>query len=298
MCPKYSVAVLLTAYNGEKWLVEQLDSILLQQKVDIHIYISLDHSSDGSLMLCQHYCEQYSNISLLSYGERFGGAGKNFYHLLREVDFSCFDLVAFSDQDDIWFSDKLYRAACKLQEYDVYSSNVVAFWPNGRELLIDKAQPQTKYDYLFEAAGPGCTYVFKREVAQDFKNLILEHESKINSIALHDWLLYAFSRSRGYKWFIDPEPSMRYRQHANNQVGANNSFTAAKKRLILIKNKWYRSESIKTALVLGLDKLPIVEYGLSKGYFGNIYLVFHVCQLRRRLRDRMAFAIVCLFGFF
>ncbi|MCV5479999.1 glycosyltransferase family 2 protein, partial [Escherichia coli] len=92
-----------------------------------------------------------------------------------------------------WLEDKLQRASLFLEKYDVYSSNVIAFWPNGKAVLINKAQPQVKYDFLFEAAGPGCTYVIHRDVAIEFKKFIVSKWQEVKKIELHDWLFYSFS---------------------------------------------------------------------------------------------------------
>ncbi|QLL89302.1 glycosyltransferase [Aeromonas caviae] len=293
------VLVLLAVYNGQKWLTEQIDSILHQSNIDVRLLISIDLSDDISLRLCEEYAEQYPNVHVLPYGEHFGGAGNNFYRLLRDGDFSDIDYVSFCDQDDIWLSDKLFKAVEKLKDCDCYSSNVTAFWDDGREVLIDKAQPQREWDYLFEAAGPGCTYVFKSEVAIHFKAWLLERYDKItHDITLHDWLIYAFCRHFGYRWFIDPRPMMRYRQHANNQVGTNNSLAAAKKRLRLIKDKWYRNQIVSIAALLGLEDTPVVKYGLMNGYLGNLYLLININKLRRRARDRLALAFFLLFNLF
>lgn len=298
-CNNYSIAVLLAAYNGEKWLTEQIDSILVQKQVDVHIYISLDYSNDNSLELCDFYVSKYDNVTLLPYGERFGGAGKNFFRLVLDVDFNRHDFIAFSDQDDIWNSDKLIRAVKELDRYDCYSSNVSAFWDDGRELLIDKAQPQRGWDFLFEAAGPGCTYVFKRDLALVFQKwLIKKYDEVVNKISLHDWLLYAFARHHNYRWLIDSEPSMHYRQHANNQVGTNNNWLAAKKRLQLIRNHWYREQVVNIAGLLELHDIYIIKHGLSGGYLGNLYLLTKIKELRRRGRDRLALAIALLFNLF
>lgn len=296
---KNNVVVLLAAYNGAKTIAQQLDSILHQDNVNVHIACSVDLSSDNSFDICLDYAERYHNVTLLPYGERFGGAGKNFYRLVRDIDFDKFDYVAFSDQDDFWPKEKLSKAVDALQHFDCYSSNVTAFWEDGREVLIDKAQPQLRWDFLFEAAGPGCTYVFKREVAIGFKAWLLERYQKVGGdIALHDWLLYAFARSRGYSWFIDPEPMMYYRQHANNQVGTNNSFAAAIKRIKLINDKWYRNQIIKISEHLELQSTAVFRFGLNNGYMGSLYLLLRVGKLRRRLRDRLALGVVLLFNIF
>lgn len=297
------IAVLLAAFNGGKYLSDQIDAIL-DQELDnacVDIFISLDLSVDNSFDICREYASQYENITFLSYGEHFGGAGKNFFRLIKDTDLSEYDYIAFSDQDDLWLNNKLAKAVAvlKSESFECYSSNVTAFWEDGRELLIDKAQAQCDWDFIFEAAGPGCTYVLKRNIFIEFKAWLLERYDDIRyEIDLHDWLLYAFARARGYSWFIDPNPMMRYRQHISNQVGTNNSFSAAKKRLQLIENKWYRKQSTSIAVYLELQELPFFKFGLNNGYAGNLYLLCNVNKLRRRLRDRFAFSFVLLFNLF
>ncbi|WP_434663116.1 glycosyltransferase [Aeromonas sp. NJAU223] len=295
----HKVAVLLSAYNGEQWIEEQLSSIIEQNNISLDIYISIDESTDRTLDICQSYTTKNKNITVLPYGFKFGGAGKNFFRLLADTDLNGYDYIAFSDQDDIWHEDKLTKAISELHRYDCYSSNVIAFWEDGREMLIDKSQLQCKWDFLFEAAGPGCTYVFKRDVIIQFKTWLLMHYEKIgDDIELHDWLIYAFARSRGYRWFIDPEPMMRYRQHANNQVGTNNNIKAAKKRFLLIRSKWYRKQVMNIAGYLGLQNSAIFRFGLANGYKGNLYLLVRVNKLRRRTRDRLALALFLLLNIF
>jgi rhamnosyltransferase len=155
------VAVLLAAYNGMQWIKEQIDTVFNQQNVDVTIYISVDLSTDGTYKWAEQLAEKHTNVVLLPYGERFGGAGPNFFRLVKDVEFSGFDAVSFADQDDIWHPEKLAKAYSKIAtgQCDVYSSNVTAFWADGRECLIKKSQPQKKLDHFFEAAGPGCTYV-------------------------------------------------------------------------------------------------------------------------------------------
>lgn len=293
------VIVLLAAYNGAKTLSQQLDSILHQKNVNVHIVCSVDLSSDNSFDICLDYAERYKNITLLPYGERFGGAGKNFYRLVRDTDLDAFDYVAFSDQDDIWPKEKLSKAVEALQQFDCYSSNVTAFWEDGHEVLIDKAQPQLRWDFLFEAAGPGCTYVLKKEVAKKFKELLLKQYDQIgHRIILHDWFIYAFARSRNYSWFIDPHPMMLYRQHENNQVGVNHGLWAAKKRFRLIKEQLYRLQIMNITEYLCLQNSDIYRLGLNNGYVGNLFLLRNICHLRRRFRDRAALAVMFFLNIF
>ncbi|GDS05557.1 dTDP-rhamnosyl transferase [Escherichia coli] len=293
------VAVLLAAYNGEQWIQEQISSILKQKNVDVTLFISIDQSSDNTLMLCEELALSEPRINLLPYGDIFGGAALNFYRLIKDVDFTSFDYISFADQDDIWLEDKLQRASLFLEKYDVYSSNVIAFWPNGKAVLINKAQPQVKYDFLFEAAGPGCTYVIHRDVAIEFKKFIVSKWQEVKKIELHDWLFYSFSRVKNFQWVIDERPSMYYRQHQNNQVGANNTMAGAVKRLNLIKCKWYREQICRMISVFE-DEVYIPFYRELKtdSYFDKLKILPYLNKIRRRPRDRMYLAIAILIGYF
>jgi rhamnosyltransferase len=290
------IAVLLAAYNGCQWLSAQLQSILGQQGVQVSVFVSVDKSSDGTEALVGEWASKDARVIPLPYGETLGGAAKNFYHLLRNVDFFSFDYVSFADQDDIWLADKLVCAHQKLSQsgFAAYSGNVTAFWPDGREQLLDKAQPQRQYDFLFEAAGPGCSYVLKVANALAFKAFLLQHWEEANKVFLHDWLMYAWFRANGLPWFIDANPKIRYRQHANNQVGANSGLKAFEARLALVRKGWYRAQ---IAQIVGLLGSAVATRGIGQdGSISKVFLIRNICQLRRRLRDRFFLFFIILLG--
>ncbi len=96
------VAVLLAAYNGTQWIEEQLASILAQSVVKVTVYISVDASTDETETWCAEFAADHPNIFVLPSGFRFGGASRNFFRLIRDVDLQAYDYVSFADQDDIW----------------------------------------------------------------------------------------------------------------------------------------------------------------------------------------------------
>ena len=287
-----SVAVLLAAYNGMEWIEEQVSSILSQKSISIEIFISVDLSNDKTHEWCQGLAGKNAHVKVLPYGEKFGGAAKNFFRLIRDVDFSCFDYVALSDQDDIWDSSKLHHAIRTIEQdsLDGYSSDVIAFWSNGREKLVKKSFPQKKFDYFFEAAGPGCTYVLKQQPTQKFKKFLIKNWENINCIESHDWLIYAFFRSRSMSWCIDSEPLMLYRQHESNQVGSNFGFLAYLKRIKMVKSGWYRSEVRKISEIISIndDAFNLDIWFLIKNFY----------QLRRQNKDTFILLLMILLGFF
>ncbi|WP_261842347.1 glycosyltransferase [Aliamphritea ceti] len=285
-------AVLMAAYNGEYWISQQIDTILDQVSVEITLFISVDLSSDSTLDIVQRRSEKDERIKVLPYGERFGGAGRNFFRLIKDVSTEAFDLIAFADQDDIWLDNKLVTAWSRISSgiCDVYSSDVTAFWEDGRTELIKKSYPQRKYDYLFEAAGPGCTYVFSAYAFSEVKRFVSENYLSCNEVTLHDWLLYAYCRQAKFLWFIDDEPLMLYRQHSSNQVGTNNNCKAYLKRLLKVKDKWYREQ---VATIAELVVLGAPGYCITRKF-----LLTNIRELRRRPRDQVVLFLLVLLGLF
>lgn len=290
--PTPKVAVLLAAYNGMQWIEEQVETIFNQQGVEITLFISVDLSTDGTYEWAEQLESNQSNVVVLPYGERFGGAGPNFFRLVKDVNLNGFDLVSFADQDDIWLPNKLEKAYSKLSSglCDVYSSNVTAFWADGREALINKSQPQRELDHFFEAAGPGCTYVFNQAAIKSFQEFLKNNSDDLHKVALHDWLAYAYCREQGFTWFINSWPSMRYRQHENNQVGTNDNISAYKKRLSMIRSKWLRNQVNSIVSLVAPSKYKQLSSWL--------YLVTNFTSLRRRFRDRWFLLVMILLGFY
>lgn len=290
------IVVLLAAYNGKAYIKEQIDSILNQEDIDVTIFISVDLSSDGTREWLESSYGEYLQIMILDDVGRFGGAAKNFYRLIRDVDFAPYDFIAFADQDDIWYEEKLSRAVQQLQERqcDGYSSNVLAFWEDGREKLISKAQPQCRYDYLFESGGPGCTYVMKRSLALQIKKKIITHWQDVNKLDFHDWYFYAFARANGFKWVIDETPSMMYRQHAHNQVGANSGWRAFVYRCKKIFTGWGISESLRIAVLIGMENNKFVKLWSGFGRFDFLRLALYANQCRRKNKEKIFFLFACI----
>jgi|APSaa5957512535_1039671.scaffolds.fasta_scaffold02763_9 rhamnosyltransferase len=288
-----SIAVLLSAFNGIRWIESQIKTILAQKNVSIEIFISIDISIDKTYELCCLLSKKNKNITLLPYGKRFGGAAKNFYRLIRDVDISKFDYIALSDQDDIWDKNKMYQASRIIEKNNLggYSSDITAFWANGRKKIEKKSFPQKKYDYYFESAGPGCTYVLKKQQMLEFKKFLIKNWKRVNLIELHDWIIYAFFRSQNFKWIIDNKPLMYYRQHRFNQFGLNSGYKAYFYRLKKIKSKWYFGEVCKITNLLNI--ISPNKFSLNRNF-----LIKNFWNLRRRPRDTIILLFLNIFYIF
>lgn len=286
---KKFVAVLLAAYNGEPFLEEQINTILAQEDIDLELFISIDISTDKTYEKCKIFEKKNKKVTVLPYGETFGNAAKNFFRLIKDVDFDNFDYVAFSDQDDVWDKKKLFHATDQMQKKNIdgFSSDVVAFWENGKEKYIKKSWPQKKFDYHFESAGPGCTYVLKTNALNKFKNYLINNWNLVNTVKFHDWIIYAFFRNSNYHWKIDSLPMVRYRQHSVNEFGANSDLKSYKKRVILIWSKWYKNEVNKIKSILD-----------SNNSLNLTFRIKNFLELRRRPRDTIILLLLSILGLY
>jgi rhamnosyltransferase len=290
------VAVCLAAFNGMQYLREQTDSILAQVDVNITLFVSVDASSDGTEAWFTQLQIQDVRVELLPVGDKFGGAARNFFRLLRQIDFSRFEYIAFADQDDLWQPEKIQRAVASLREHgaDGYSSDVLAFWESGRTRYIKKSYPQRRWDYLFESAGPGCTFVFTRAVALKMQVLLRGNVSQTSKVGLHDWFTYAFARANGYKWFIDDYAGLQYRQHGGNQVGVNTGFRALVWRARAVLSGWGLDQARLIAQLVGADAQGFVRTWAGGGRTAVLVLGIQAWQCRRKPGDRVWFALSCL----
>lgn len=287
-----------------KWLNEQLESIIKQINVDITIFISDDNSNDGTFDYLCEIAKKNNQIVVLPKTKPFGSSGKNFYRLICDVNFKDFDYIALADQDDIWNIDKLFSHIELLEKSKAaaVSSNVIAFWPDGKEFLIDKSQPQKKYDFLFEGPGPGCSFLMTPELVNKIKYQ-LKNNPSASRILLHDWLIYAICRAHKKKWIISSQPSLRYRQHSSNVLGANIGLKASLNRFSRIFNGWYRNQVYLVSEVvskINLDKkfLNFKNTIYFNSILDRLKLIYFAIGGRRKLSERFYLILSILFFIF
>lgn len=288
-----NIAVLMATYNGIEWIAEQVESIQSQVGVNVSLYFSDDESTDGTKAFTEKFKSEEVEIVFLPSKVKFGSAGANFLRLLKDVDVSKFDYVAFSDQDDIWVDTKLCNAvnAIKHNEVDGYSGNVTAFWPNGMKKITHKSQQQQKYDYMFESAGPGCSFVFTRKLATELQHFLSSNQEGCKDIALHDWFVYAYARSRMYNWFIDHESYVFYRQHENNVLGVNAGFKAKVSRWKKMRKGWHRSQALLLGNLLGYENQFPISAFKNYSLWSRLSLIANVRKFRRSFRDALALGL-------
>lgn len=228
------ITVLMSTYNGEKYLSEQLDSILRQEKVDLNIVVRDDCSSDRTNDILNEYSSRYENITVIKGKQNLGACG-SFFSLVR--NYSDSDFFALADQDDVWDKDKLSIALKYLEDMDLsrpalYYSNLRIVNSNLnfiRNSHSTKHTAHNKYACLIENLATGCTIVYNKSLAK------ISNDVKPFEYSMHDAWLYQVATLFG-KTVYDFEPHINYRVHGDNEVGTYLKFLGLKKSKQILKD--------------------------------------------------------------
>ncbi|MNX30294.1 UDP-Glc:alpha-D-GlcNAc-diphosphoundecaprenol beta-1,3-glucosyltransferase WfgD [compost metagenome] len=297
------VLIILASYNGEKYIKEQLDSILSQQGIEIYITIFDDVSKDDTAAIVNSFRDD-DRIQLVKNNFPTGSAASNFFGAIKYLseDFiKQYDFVSLADQDDIWLPKKMISAVEMLnsKKSSLYLSNLI-LWneKTNKKSFIKKCFPQKKYDFLFEGGSAGCTYVFTSKFALDLKFYLNKIDYSNWKFFSHDWFIYFFARINNYKISIDSNAYILYRIHEQNVHGQLNTISiyAIKERLKLIKAGWYFQQIKEFSKLVPQNSEYRNIYNLySKNYFTRFYVIFRYNFKLIRSRSKMIqFAILSL----
>lgn len=260
-----SCLVLLCTYNGEKYLREQLDSILNQKDVEIFIKIADDRSTDSTVNILKEYASKYTNVEY-NINEKNKKFTYNFIDLLFSAKNTNYDYYALADQDDVWLDDKIINAISILKNSTnkngmLYCSNLTLVDKDLNKIgyMEDKKiLKANKYNFLASNIATGCTIVFN--------NLFMNQITKYypNGIYLHDyWLLLVAAYTAEY--FYDINSYILYRQHGNNQIGGNKKASILKKiNNFIYKKNTYFIYLLKELLNGYSTDIEIEDYELIK----------------------------------
>ena len=239
------IIVLMSSYNGEKYIREQIDSILAQDIAEDNT-LELLVRDDGSTDSTQTILEEYSQDGRLKWysGQNLRTA-RSFWQLIGDAPEA--DYYAFADQDDFWLEDKLSRAVGQL-EAKAHKHETIAqqhettaqqhettvrqnkhsipllycshFTPTDEKLdpIAHKAADINNYtDFyhsLLYSTAPGCTFVFNRAA----RNIMIRYRFDADCLEMHDWLAHKIVALFG-KVILDRESRIYYRQHSDNVIG-------------------------------------------------------------------------------
>lgn len=267
------VLIIMATYNGEKYIKDQLDSILKQSGVDISILVRDDGSKDRT----QEILQEYKNKGKLDWytGEHLNVA-KGYLDLMKKAEEYNTDYIAFSDQDDIWDEDKVSIAIKALSNI---ADDIPGLYYCGQRLVDSELnlisehklnRKRTLKTRFVLSDFAGCTGVFN-------KNLLMRvGEYTPDYILMHDTWILKVCLCLGGKVIVDSDMHMSYRQHGGNTVGLGRSIPAYMKQVFQYL-KEYKVERQMIELKQGYsDKM-------EQGY---LELVKIICDYRHDLNAK------------
>ena len=298
------VLFILCSYNGEKYITEQVKTILSQANIDITLYIFDDNSFDTTVLLANKFSDH--RVSVFINKLNSGSPALNFINSIKNLDVNFlfnFDYVSLSDQDDIWLTNKTINAINLLETNNAnfYASNLT-IWntQNNSKKLLKKDHKQVEYDFLFEGASAGCTYVITVWMIIDFINEIKTIDFSKWKYLSHDWLIYFYARINKKNVVIDSNSYINYRIHDSNVHGSMNLFSISAffKKIKLFYSGWYTIQTSNYCnYILKEDTIEKYIYSqYNKNWFTRIRILLKYNH--KLFRSKKKFFIFLLFNIF
>jgi len=285
---KFQLEILLSTYNGERYLSEQIDSLLSQTFTNWRLLVRDDGSQDGTCDIINRYVELYpGKIILLD--DKLGrlGPSQSFAMLISQ---SVASYVAFCDQDDVWCSDKLTKQMNKIFDEESAREPHFPLLINTDLKVADQAlnvmspsywkyqnlNPEKMCDLrhlLVQNHITGCTFLMNRALVN---NVLYISEKAV----MHDWWVALVAAAKGAIISID-DATVLYRQHGENEIGAKKwSFTrivkdvlsgTKKTRSSFSKTRLQAKALLESGLIHGDSKMIIKKYVdmFDMGWFGR-----------------------------
>lgn len=269
------VQILLSSYNGEKYLREQIESLIRQKNVYVDILIRDDGSDDATLDIICEYEKRYPFVHLIK-GDNIGAKG-SFLELISLSDGA--DYYAFCDQDDVWDEDKLAAAVSEIKNRELpsmyFSSTRVVdqnlSLKDRAGLSEDDMRIFSLNDVLIRNNATGCTIVFNSELQAVLK------QYKPHTLIMHDHWVYAVCIAIGGFVYLDKDPHISYRQHENNSLGSKMSI---KKRIQYSSIK--RGKNVRSQIAA-----QIIENYRDKISSDNIRILNSAAYYRKSFKARV-----------
>ena len=229
------IQILMSAYNGEKYIEEQIQSLINNKKDDMQLSLLVrdDGSSDNTVSIVKKMQKQnLIDIDLLE--ESNIGVTKSFLKLIKMAPSA--DLYFFCDQDDVWLADKISMAQKAMRDTSVPELYIADYYLTDGELNIieecafPKEKKHTLLQILFANVSPGCAMAFNKALLREMRRVLPE------DVPMHDLYALAVAYCSGKVYHIHA-PLLYYRQHGNNTEGVQS-------KKINLKRIWKKQKSM------------------------------------------------------
>ena len=262
------ISILMATYNGEKYLQEQMDSLLSQTFNDFTLWINDDASVDGTWNILLDYASKHPDkIKLSCNKENSGGAKYNFLEMMSTIKD---DYIMLCDQDDVWLPEKIEKTLLRMKELEQQYPNTPILMrtdmqvvdqylqiisPSYRKLMCSNFDRTGFNQVLVQNTFAGCTAMYNRALAELL-------DKKPDYCIMHDWWLELAAAAFGKIAHVD-EPTILYRQHSDNEVGIKDIRKLSYKIKLLTKGS-YIEEAIQATYKQAESFLRVYGHLLTK----------------------------------
>lgn len=285
------IAILMATYNGEKYISQQIDSLLAQTYREWELFIHDDGSNDGTIAVANRYVQKYPDRIHLVEGKPTGGAKYNFFYLLGQVEAPYYMTC---DQDDMWLEKKIELTYNKMRELEITgaANNKAVPCLVYTELKVVDSELNTIADtmseyqsldchkqsinqFILQNSVTGCTMMINRRLRDKMLEI-----TNIDNTIMHDWWAALIAAQFGKTAFID-EPTILYRQHGDNSLGA----LGVNKLSYIVKRVWQKQQ-IQESMHLGRVQAAefVKTYDLAKDSLPARYAALEGQSRRKRQR--------------
>ena len=243
------VSILLTSYNGEKYIEEQIMSILSQKHVQIDVFVRDDGSSDETKDILNRLSKENENVHVI-FAENVGPSS-SFLMLMYNTEINDYDYFAFSDQDDIWETDKIIRAIKLLEDSNqptLYYSALNTFQEEtGEKHLVVNEREYSFEETFIQSHYPGCTMVINKSGMELLRSISIPRV-----VIMHDLFIAQVFLATDNKIIYDKESRINYRIHGNNvSVKKSNPLDEIKR----YKNIWQKQKGKRLSAAIAFNEV-------------------------------------------
>ena len=222
------VIILMATYNGEKYIKEQIESLLRQSFKDFTVYINDDCSTDKTFEILQEYSKKYPQKIIVSRNDKNSGSAK--YNFIKMMIEKKADYVMLCDQDDVWLENKIEITLKKMKSAEKHYGKYMPMLVHTDLKIVDEKLNEKSNSFFYtmnvdykktqlknqiiQNTLTGCTAMYNMALAK-----LITDEPKFT--VMHDWWIMIIASAFG-RIVTLTEPTILYRQHGENVVGTRN----------------------------------------------------------------------------
>jgi glycosyltransferase involved in cell wall biosynthesis len=290
------IEILMATYNGEKYIGEQIESVIAQSYTDWHMTICDDCSKDGTLKIAKAYAARYPDkIYAYKNETNSGSAAKNFFSMLLASKGA--EYVMFCDQDDVWEQNKIKYTYLAMQDMEKKYGKNIPLLVHTDLRVVDERLKTISNSMIHTQKLQGSNRSFAAQLTQNCitgctmmvnRGLTRLIKAEPENMIMHDWWLGILASAFGHIGFVNM-PLINYRQHGNNTEGAKD-FTG-------ISNTLSRaSKSLEIKNSIRLTYLQAEDF--KKYYYGkldedNKAVLYNYIEMQKKSKPAKLWTVFC-----